>query len=141
MRQNTKNKYYNFMVALYEAKQFDAVQMQYQYQVSTRILTLMRERGMIKKEGNVTVWIGEQPTQALATMLRHECNRMSRLYVAQKKSQPKEQLTIKPMKRIERTQPVPVQQEQIHDNSNSKMVIILALGVLLGFLIATIIWK
>ena len=46
-----------------------------------------------------------------------------------------------PIKRVERTQPAPVQEEPICDNSNSKMFLIMAVGAAIGFLIATIIWK
>ena len=53
----------------------------------------------------------------------------------------KGQLTIKPIKKIEYKQPVQIQEEPIHDTSNSKMFIILAVGAMVGFLIATIIWK
>jgi hypothetical protein len=53
------------------------------------------------------------------------------------------QLKLQPIKRIERvaTMPVRVQEEPIHDTSNSKMLLILGAGLLIGFMIATIIWK
>jgi hypothetical protein len=51
------------------------------------------------------------------------------------------QLKLTPIKRVERTQPAPVQQEPECDNSNSKMLLIMAVGAVIGFMIATIIWK
>jgi hypothetical protein len=45
------------------------------------------------------------------------------------------------MKRAERPQPVPVVDEPDYDNSNSKMLLIMAVGLVIGFLIATAIWK
>jgi hypothetical protein len=46
-----------------------------------------------------------------------------------------------PIKRVERTQPVPVKEEPIQDTSNSKLLLIMAVGAAIGFLVATIIWK
>jgi hypothetical protein len=68
-------------------------------------------------------------------------NQMKKRRQAQLLSNGTPQLTIQPIKRVERTQPVRVQEEPIHDTSNSKMFIILAVGAMVGFLIATIIWK
>jgi hypothetical protein len=51
------------------------------------------------------------------------------------------QLTIKQMRKVPADTFKPVVQEAECDNSNSKMFIILAVGAVIGFLIATAIWK
>ena len=95
---------------------------------------------MIKRDGNVTRWIGDKPTQAIAVAFAKECLKESRIANAQSKAGT-QQLTIKPIKRVERTQQAPVQEQPICDNSNSKMFLIMAVGAAIGFLVATIIWK
>jgi hypothetical protein len=140
MRKNTKSKYYEFMCALYAMQEFDIKQMRNEYRVGARLITLMREHNMLKRDGNVTRWIGDKPTQAIATAFAKECLKESRIANAQSKAGT-QQLTIKPIKRVERTQPAAVQQEPICDNSNSKMLLIMAVGAVIGFMIATIIWK
>jgi len=140
MSKNTKNKYYNFMMELYNQKQFNIKEMQIEHRISTRLCTLMRERGMIKREGKLTHWIGDMPTQAIASAIAKECLKQSRIANSQSKAGT-HQMVIKPIKRVERTEPVRVQEEVIHDTSNSKVIIILAVGAMVGFLVATIIWK
>ena len=140
MRKNTKSKYYEFMCALHAMQEFDIKQMRNEYRVGARLITLMREHNMIRREGNVTRWIGDKPTQAIAVAFAKECLKESRIANAQSKAGT-QQLTIKPIKRVERTQPAPVQQEPECDNSNSKMLLIMAIGAVIGFMIATAIWK
>ena len=140
MSKNTKTKYYEFMCILHETKEFDIKELRSEYRVSSRLITLLREHNLIKRDGNVSRWIGDKPTQAIAMAFAKECLKQSRISHAQSKAGT-QQLTIKPIKRVERTQPAPVQEEPICDNSNSKMFLIMAVGAAIGFLVATIIWK
>jgi cobalamin synthase len=50
-------------------------------------------------------------------------------------------LTIKPIRKAPEPTPMPVVDEPDYDNSNSKMLLIMAVGLVIGFLIATAIWK
>lgn len=140
MRKNTKSKYYEFMCVLYDMKEFDIKEMRMQYRVGARLITLMREHNFIKRDGNVTRWIGDKPTQAIAVAFAKECLKESRIANAQSKAGP-QQMKLTPIKKVERTQPAPVREEQICDNSNSKLLLIMAVGAAIGFMIATIIWK
>jgi hypothetical protein len=140
MRKNTKGKYYEFMCVLYDMKEFDITEMRTQYRVGARLITLMREHKMIKRDGNVTRWIGDKPTQAIAVAFAKECLKESRIANAQSKAGP-QQMKLTPIKKVERTQPAPVQEEPIQDTSNSKLLLIMAVGAAIGFLVATIIWK
>ena len=140
MNKNTKEKYYNFMLALYNAQEFDIRKTMKEHKVSSRLATLLRENRVIAKYGKVTKWVGDMPTQAMANAYAKESLKVARISKMQNSIAP-QQLTIKPIKRVERIQPVPMQEEPIHDTSNSKMILIMAVGLVVGFIIATLIWK
>lgn len=144
MNKNTKEKYYNFMMALYNAQEFDIRKTMKEHQVSSRLATLLRENRVIAKYGKVTKWVGDMPTQAMANAYAKESLKVARISKMQNSIAPT-QLTIKPIKTIKPTQqpqPVPVQHDEpFYDNSNSKVMLILAVGAVLGFMIATLIWK
>jgi len=140
MSKNTKSKYYEFMCVLHDMKEFDIKEVRSQHRVSSRLVTLLREHNMIKRDGSVTRWVGDKPSQAIALAFAKECLKQSRISNAQSKAGP-QQMKLTPIKRVERTQPAPVREEPICDNSNSKLLLIMAVGAAIGFLIATIIWK
>jgi hypothetical protein len=100
MSKTTKDKYYQFMLACYNAKQFDIKKMQLDYKVSTRICTVMRERGLVMRKGNQTIWIGDVPSLNIASIITKECRRQTKLANAQNKID-KTQLAIKPVRKVE----------------------------------------
>jgi hypothetical protein len=115
MSKNTKEKYYNFMMSMYNAQEFDIRKLMKEHKVSTRIATLLRERRVIAKYGKLTRWVGDMPTQAMANAYAKESlrvARISKMHVA-----------------------------VIIFRFFCKMLLIMAAGAILGFLIATIIWK
>jgi hypothetical protein len=140
MRKNTKEKYYDFMMELYTAKEFDVKEMQHKYRIGSRVITLMREAKMIKREGDITKWIGNAPTQAIVNSMVKECLKQSRIDQAQSKAG-MQQMTITPIRKAPSPTPTPVVHEAECDNSNSKMLLIMAVGAVIGFMIATAIWK
>jgi len=140
MSKNTKEKYYNFMMSMYNEKEFDIRKMMKEHKVSTRIATLLREHRMIAKYGNATKWVGEMPTQAMANAYVKESLKVARISKMQNSISPT-QLTIKQMRKVPADAPKTVVQEAECDNSNSKILLILAVGAMVGFMIATIIWK
>jgi len=140
MRKSTKEKYYDFMMELYTAKEFDIKYMQSKYRIGSRVVTLMREAKMIKREGDVTKWIGNAPTQAIVNSMVKECLKQSRIDQAQSKAG-MQQMTIAPVRKAPTPTPIPVVHEAECDNSNSKMLLIMAVGAVIGFMIATAIWK
>lgn len=141
MSKNTKSKYGELIMDIASTPSFRIDEMRAKHKVSTRVFTVMRSMQIIKKQGKEHVWVGEQPTQATINLIAKQCRYTSRVEKVMAKELPTNQLSIKPIKRVERSTPVPVQQELIHDTSNSKMLIILAVGTIVGFLIATLIWK
>jgi hypothetical protein len=142
MRKSTKEKYYDFMMELYTAKEFDIKYMQSKYRIGSRVVTLMREAKMIKREGDVTKWIGNAPTQAIVNSMVKECLKQSRIDQAQSKAG-MQQMTIAPVRKAPASTPTPtpIVHEAECDNSNSKMLLIMAIGAVIGFMIATAIWK
>jgi hypothetical protein len=140
MSNKTSVKYYNFMMALYNAKEFEAKEMIAEHRVSTRIMRLLREARYIKRVGNVTVWIGEAPTQAIAMAMTKQCTKESRIHNVNRKAGIS-QLTIAPIRKAPVSTPQAIVHEAEYDNSNSKVLLILAVGAVIGFMIATLIWK
>lgn len=140
MSKNTKIKYYNFMMELYTQKEFDMKEMMREHRIGSRVITLLRESNMIKRDGKYTKWIAEMPTQAIANAFTKECLKQSRIANAQSKAGHK-QMTIAPIRKAPVTTPQPIVKEAEYDNSNAKMMLIMAAGAIIGFMIATLIWK
>lgn len=138
---SAKNKYLEFMLKLHSLHSFNRRQIESEYRISHAVCSHLSKRGYItQEERDQWRWIGNAPTMILVDSIRGS------IYLDQKqcKEQKKKrvtQLQIAPVKKIERNQPIPVKDEPIHDTSNSKMLLILAAGALLGFMIATLICK
>ena len=140
MSRNTASKYYNFMVTLYNEKEFNASALRAQYAVSSKLMRLLKEANYIKKEGSVTYWIGDVPTLTLANSFVKQAKKEARIEKAHSRSGQK-QLTITPIRKVPADAPRAIVKEAECDTSNSKMFLILAVGAVVGFMIATIIWK
>lgn len=64
---NTKEKYFNFMLELYQLDEFNQMEQSTKYGVSSRIATHLKELGIIRKNSNQKLtWVGEYPTGELA---------------------------------------------------------------------------
>jgi len=139
MNQRTKEKYMKLFVEVANQPEFKGSEIVRRHSVASNIITAMMDTGLITKVdvGRYKWIMNRQPTNADAKLVSHAL-RFRRLNTDSMKAG---QLTLQPIKRVERTQPVRVQEEPIHDTSNSKMFIILAVGAMVGFLIATLIWK
>jgi hypothetical protein len=145
MSRITKDKYYNFMLACYNAKEFNLKQMQLDYKVTTRIAAIMRERGMIMRRGEHTVWIGDEPTRTDASLITKECQRITKIIHAQRKAGTA-QLTLKPLKRVERCAPKPVPQSiiDLNEKISEYPIMDVVIAFLAGLVIAgmfSLIWK
>lgn len=141
MNQRTKEKYMKLFVEVANQPEFKGSEIVRRHSVASNIITAMMDTGLIIKidTGRYKWVMNRQPTNADAKLVSHAL-RVRRLNTDSIKAG---QLTLQPIKRIERVAPMPVrvQEEPIHDTSNSKVIIILAVGAMVGFLIATIIWK
>jgi len=137
----TKNKYMKALEYIHAQPTFHSKNTMRQFKVSNNFLTAGKELGLFKKIGKSEYkWnLSRQPMISDV----HDIQVRVRSYTQthRLKSKPTPQLSIKTMKRIERVAPMPVQEDATPDTSNSKMIVILAVGALIGFMIATIIWK
>ena len=138
---STSNKYMMVLQYICGQPSFHSKKTMRHFKVSNNFLTAGKDMGLFRRVGESEyAWnLTREPlmSDVQGMMLRIRAyNKTSGL-----KPRVKGQLTIKPIKKIEYKQPVQIQEEPIHDTSNSKMFIILAVGAMVGFLIATIIWK
>ena len=140
MRKETKEKYYQFMLDLYNSNEFDMRMMIKKHQVSTRIASLLRDRRMVVKYGKLYKWIGDLPTTTMAIYYGKESLKIARVSKLHNQHSEK-QLTIASIRKAPAPTPLPIAKEPEYDNSNSKMLLILAVGAIVGFLVATLIWK
>lgn len=156
---SAKNKYLEFMLKLHSLHTFNRRQIESEYRISHAVCSHLSKRGYItQEEKDQWRWIGNAPTMILVDSIRgsiyldqKQCKEEKKKRVTQltinsiknPQHQARAQAIIDEAKRIvaERTQSVPAKDEPIHDTSNSKMLLILAAGALLGFMIATLIWK
>jgi hypothetical protein len=134
----TKEKYMNAMLYACGQPEFQSREFAKAFKISHNVITAMHELGLIQKVGNGRYcWIvRREPLASDVVAIR---KRLAAYNAIARQSNG--QLKLTPIKRVERTQPVPVQQEPECDNSNSKMLLIMAVGAVIGFMIATAIWK
>jgi hypothetical protein len=134
----TKEKYMNAMLYACGQPEFQSREFAKAFKISHNVITAMHELGLIQKVGNGKYcWIvRREPLTSDVVAIR---KRLAAYNATARQSNG--QLKLTPIKRVERTQPAPVQQEPECDNSNSKMLLIMAVGAVIGFMIATIIWK
>jgi len=134
----TVAKYHNFLMELYTQKQFNIYEMCHAHNIGSRLVTVLRKGGYIERHEDVYIWRAEMPTDGLAKILLIQCRND---YRQLKKKRSASQLTIKPIRKAPVSTPEPIVKEAEYDTSNSKMLLILAVGAMVGFMIATIIWK
>ena len=134
----TKEKYMNAMLYACAQPEFHSREFAKAFKISNNVVTAMHELGLIQKVSNGKYcWVmRREPLAADVVAIR---KRITAYNTTARQSNG--QLKLTPIKRVERTQPAPVQEEPICDNSNSKMFLIMAVGAAIGFLVATIIWK
>ena len=134
----TVTKYYNFLMELYTQKEFNIYEMCYAHNIGSRLITVLRKGGYIERYEDVYQWKAQMPTDGLAKILLTQCRTD---YRELKKKRNPSQLTIKPIRKAPVPTPQPIVQEAEYDNSNSKVLLAIAAGLIIGFMLATAIWK
>jgi hypothetical protein len=141
MKESRKN-YMDALIHISQVGNFEAKQVEHKYKISNTFITVCCELGLVKRDGTSKLykWCADrEPQYNDVTLIKKNLRSRYLLHVQNKRNK---QLTIKPIKRVERPQPVAVQHDEpFYDNSNSKVMLILAVGAVLGFMIATLIWK
>jgi hypothetical protein len=137
-KNKTKEKYMNALLYACNQREFTSTDFKKTFKINHNVLTAMIELGIIYKfkAGHYRWQLWRAP---LATDVEAIRKRITAYNTIAEKPLPK--VTIEPIKRVEHTQPAPVREEPECDNTNSKMILIMAVGAVIGFMIATIIWK
>ncbi len=138
---NTKNKYMMVLQYICGQPSFHSKNTMRQFKVSNNFLTAGKEIGLFKQVGKSEYkWNLSRPPLISDV---HDIQVRVRSYTQthRLKSKPTPQLTIKPIRKAPVSTPEPIVKEAECDNSNSKIIVILAVGAIVGFMIATIIWK
>jgi hypothetical protein len=141
MSKNTTSKYMLVLQHIYAQRTFNPRQTVREFKISNNFLTAGKEIGLFKRVGESEyAWTLDRPAlikdaQDIQVRVR------SYTQTHRLKSKSKTQLTIKPIRKAPAPTSMPVVHEVECDNSNSKMLLIMAVGLVIGFLIATAIWK
>ena len=147
MRKQTRGmqaqiKYLQFMRHLYNEKTFSRKQAEANYKISTSICTVLAKRGFIVADSEgLNKWVGKEPSMELVVAVLSDIRLTNRTYVHDARNKPKNQLKLQPIRKAPAPAPMSVTAEPECDTTNSKMLVIFAVGALIGFMIATIIWK
>ena len=135
-------KYLQFMKDLHNQKTFRRKQVEADYKISTSICTVLAKRGFITADSEgISKWIGKEPSMELVVAVLSDIRLTNRTYVHDARNKFKNQLKLQTIRKAPAPTPMPVVDEPDYDNSNSKMLLIMAVGLVIGFLIATAIWK
>jgi len=142
MKKETKHKYLAFIQDCYKHGSFDKNLLRDSHEVSNDLLRAMQHTRCITTSAGVGQWIGNAPTQDVINSIFKEYHKMRGAEYAKRKTKPHgKQLKITPIRKAPVSTPEPIVKEAEYDNSNSKVFLILAVGAIVGFMIATIIWK
>jgi len=134
----TKEKYMNAMLYACGQPEFHSREFAKAFKISHNVITAMHELGLIQKVGNGKYcWIiRREPLASDVVAIR---KRLTAYNTTARQSNG--QLKITPIRKTPISTPEPIVKEAECDTSNSKIILILAVGAIVGFMIATIIWK
>lgn len=134
----TKEKYMSAMLYACAQPEFHSREFAKAFKISHNVITAMHELGLIQKIGNGKYcWmVRREPLQSDVVAIR---KRMS-AYMATSR-QTNGQLKITSMRKAPEATLLPISKEPECDNSNSRTLLIFAAGAIVGFMIATLIWK
>ena len=155
MSRYTKTKYMSALSDISQRQEFNARAFVLQYRVGSNVVTALHELGLVTKvsQGQYK-WIANRPPNVADVRLIQkklkerrlllEANKTGQLTINSIKNpehKARVQSIIDEAKRIVSERPQPVVHQVECDTSNSKMLLIMAMGLVIGFLIATAIWK
>jgi hypothetical protein len=134
----TKEKYMNAMLYACAQPEFQSREFAKAFRISHNVITAMHELGLIQKVGNGKYcWVvRREPLASDVVAIR---KRLTAYNAAARQSNG--QLKLTPIRKAPAPTSMLAVDEIDFDTSNSKMLLILAVGAMVGFMIATIIWK
>lgn len=146
MRNQTKLKYTACIKDCYAMKEFIQDDMRAKYQLDNNLFVAMHQCNVITAKDGITRWTDVVLTDQilnniLSVYSKHRVSKNSQRRFKRKALKEMNQLIIAPIRKAPAPTVLPVSKEPEYDNSNSKMLLILAAGAIVGFMIATLIWK
>jgi hypothetical protein len=144
MRTTIKESRKNYMDALIHISKvgaFEAKQVERNYKISKSFTTACCDLGLVTKYERTRLYkwcLEREPNFSDVTLIKKNLKTRHLLHLENQRSK---QLTIKPVRKAPAPTQIPVVHEPECDNSNSKMLLIMMVGAIIGFMIATIIWK
>jgi hypothetical protein len=137
-----KNKYLDFMLTLHSLPTFNRRMIETEYKISHAVCTHLTKRGyIIQKATDQWHWIGNAPTMALVDSIRGSIY-LDQQNCRQGKKTATKQLTIQPIKSIQR--PVPQSIIELNEKISEYPILDVAIAFLAGMVVAaffTLIWK
>jgi hypothetical protein len=136
--QHINAKYMNALLYACTQREFTGREFHQAFKINHNVLTAMNELGIVFKfrPGHYRWQLMRKPLQSDVESIR---KRITAYNTSNKQESP--QLTIKPIRKAPVSTPEPIVKEAEYDTSNSKILLILAVGAMVGFMISTIIWK
>ena len=139
MNKSTKEKYMKLLNEISKLPEFKGSDIVRKHNVASNIITAMMDTGLITKiEVGRYMWIMRREPTKDDVKLVGNALRIRRLNTDSIKVG---QLPLQAIRKAPAPTPIPIVQEPECDNTNSKMILIMAVGAIIGFMIATIIWK
>jgi hypothetical protein len=143
MKHHTKGKYLTAIEDIHKSKEFHGTTWSRRYRISYAVILAMKELDMIHQTRyGYYQWIGNKwPTMIDIDKIYDCIQQKNKRYANESSPIKNNQLTIEPIRKAPAPAPMSVNAEPECDTTNSKMLLILGAGLLIGFMIATIIWK
>ena len=146
MRNQTKIKYTACIKECYALKEFIQDDMRAKYQLDNNLFVAMHQCNVITGKNGITTWTDVVLTDQiinniLSVYSKHRGPKNAQRVLKRKALKQMRQLSIAPIRNAPVSTPQPIVHEAEYDNSNSKVLLILAVGAVIGFMIATLIWK
>jgi len=146
LRDKTKFKYVQCIKECFDTKVFNHRVMREKYNVDSNLFVALHQCNCIKSKNSIATWtdvtLTEQVLENVLTVMVHiRKHKNSKRKEKRNFYKTAGQLTIKPIRKAPAPAPMSVNAEPECDTTNSKMLLILGAGLLIGFMIATIIWK
>jgi len=141
MRNYTKQKYLEALKYMANRNYFHSKQTAKQFQITHTFFCVCTELGLLRRGPSNGTYAWNLSREPMSSDVESIDLRLKAKMNAHRNKKASAQLTIKPIRKAPAPTPMPVVDEPDYDNSNSKMLLIMAVGLVIGFLIATAIWK
>ena len=141
MRTNTKQKYLEALKYMADRNAFHGKLTAEQLKITNTFFSVCMELGLLRRAALNGTYAWNLSREPMLSDVDSICLRLKAKMQAHRQRKSSTQLTIKPIRKAPVTTPQPIIKEIECDTSNAKMMLIMAAGAIIGFMIATLIWK